>query len=59
MLNMSSPHQAPNMFTVPFTVIQPTSDYGATPLLRQVGGGCYSLGKDVPPNSVGEDLDIF
>jgi hypothetical protein len=34
-------------------------DYGATPFLTQVDGGCYSPGEVLPPHSVGEDLDMY
>ena len=52
-----SPHLAPvqpppspkRSHLVPTTHIHPTADYGATPLLRQVGGGCYSQGGVLPP----------
>ena len=61
-----SPHFAPPQppttpkpsHIVPITHTHPTADYGATPLLMQVGGGCYSQGGVCPPHSGGVNLHM-
>jgi hypothetical protein len=41
----------------PTSYTHPTDNYGATPLLRQVCGGCYIPGGVLPLHIVGVDLD--
>ena len=64
-----SPHFAPpqpptateRSHIVPTTHTHHTADYGATPLLMQVDGGCYSQGEVVSHHFGGVDLhmDIY
>ena len=61
-----SPHFAPPQppttpkpsHIVPTTHTHPTADYGATPLLMQVGGGCYSQGGVCCPHRGGVNLHM-
>ena len=64
--NKLSPHFAPSQpptapkrsHIVPTTHTHPTADYGATPLLMQVHGGCYSQGGVCPHHFGGVDLHM-
>ena len=61
-----SPHVAPpqpppapkRSHIVPITHTHPIADYEATPLLREVGGGCHSQGGVLPHPFGGVDLHM-
>jgi hypothetical protein len=55
---LQPPPSSKRSHIVPTTHTHATDEYGATPLFRQVGGGCYSQGGVLPPHTSGEDLDI-